>query len=50
VLGKSYFKDNIEQMINLRVAPDKPGRPKINEGEVYYYVYQWKLFLDAVIK
>jgi len=39
VVGRSYFIETIEQMINRRVIPGKPGRPRIEEGEAYYYVY-----------
>ena len=35
-LGSSYFKENIEQVINRRVQPARPSRPRIEEeGEVY---------------
>jgi len=39
VLGKSYFRDKIEQMVKRRIVPGKPGRPRIEDGEGYYYVY-----------
>ena len=39
VLGKGYFKEKIEAMVDRSVTPGKPGRPRVEESEGYYYVY-----------
>jgi putative transposase len=32
VLGRSYFKDNIETITQRRTRPGQPGRPRLNSG------------------
>jgi putative transposase len=39
VLGRSYFKDKIEEMTNRQARLDTPGRPMITEERVIYAVY-----------
>lgn len=39
VLGRSYFKDKIEEMTNRQARPGKPGRPRVEEEGVCYYVF-----------
>jgi len=39
VLGREDFKDKIEQMIHRQTRPGKPGRPRVEENGVIYYVY-----------
>jgi len=38
VLGRSYFKDKIEEMTNRKTRPGQPGRPKVEEEEGVYLV------------
>lgn len=37
VLGRSYFKDKIEEMTNRQTRLGLPGRPKIEEEQADYY-------------
>jgi len=39
VLGSERFKDEIEEVLQRRVRPAKPGRPEVKEGEENYGVY-----------
>ncbi len=39
VLGRSYFKDKIEEMTKRQVRLGQPGRPRIEEEEGIYFVY-----------
>jgi len=39
VLGNGRFKDEIEQVLQRRVRPGKPGRPCVKEEGEYYGVY-----------
>jgi len=39
VLGREDFKDKIEQMTRRQSRPGKPGRPRVEEGGVVYYLY-----------
>ena len=39
VLGSSYFKEKIEKIIDRRIVPGKPGRPRIEEEYAGYFVY-----------
>jgi putative transposase len=38
VLGRSYFKDRIEEMSNRQTRPGNPGRPHVKEESANYYV------------
>lgn len=38
VLGRSYFKEKIENMIDRQTRLGQPGRPRIEEDEAIYYV------------
>lgn len=38
VLGRSYFKDKIEEMAKRQTRLGQPGRPRIEEEEAVYYV------------
>ena len=38
VLGRSYFKDKIEEITNRQVRLRKPGRPRVEEVCAEYYV------------
>ena len=39
VLGRSYFKDKIEEMTKRQVRLGQPGRPRVEEEEGLYFVY-----------
>lgn len=39
VLGNSYFKGKVEKITLRRVTPGKLGRPKVEDGIGFYYVY-----------
>jgi len=39
VLGRDDFKDKIEQMTRRQSRPGKPGRPRVEEAGVVYYLY-----------
>jgi putative transposase len=39
VLGRSYFKDRIEQMTQRQTRPGKPERPRVEEGRAAYLVH-----------
>lgn len=39
VLGRSYFKDKIEEITNRQTRLGTPGRPKIGEESAMYIVY-----------
>lgn len=38
VLGRSYFKDKIEEITERQTRLGKPGRPRVEEEEATYYV------------
>ena len=38
VLGRSYFKDKIEEITKRQTRLGKPGRPRVEEEEAIYYV------------
>ena len=38
VLGRSYFKDKIEEITKRQTRLGKPGRPRVEEEEAVYYV------------
>jgi putative transposase len=38
VLGRSYFKDKIEEITKRQTRLGKPGRPRVEEEEATYYV------------
>ena len=38
VLGRSYFKDKIEEIAQRQTRLRQPGRPKIEEEEGVYFV------------
>jgi putative transposase len=39
VLGRSYFKDKIEEMTKRQTRLGQPGRPKVEEEAAVYYVF-----------
>jgi len=39
ILGSGYFKEKVEGILNRRVQPGKPGRPRIEEEAGMYEVY-----------
>jgi putative transposase len=39
VLGRSYFKDTIEQITKRQTRLGKSGRPRIEEESAEYYVH-----------
>ncbi len=39
VLGRSYFKDKIEEMTKRQTRLGQPGRPRVEEVEAVYYVF-----------
>jgi putative transposase len=38
VLGRSYFKDKIEEITKRQTRIGKPGRPRVEEEKAIYYV------------
>jgi len=38
VLGRSYFKDRIEEMTKRQTRLGQPGRPRVEENEAVYWV------------
>jgi putative transposase len=38
VLGRSYFKDKIEEITKRQTRLGKPGRPRVGEEQAIYYV------------
>ena len=38
VLGRSYFKDNVEEMTQMQARLGKPGRPRIEEEQGDYLI------------
>jgi putative transposase len=39
VLGRSYFKDKIEEITNRQTRLGRPGRPCVKEGCAEYYIF-----------
>ena len=39
VLGNERFKDEVEEMLQRRVRPGMPGRPRVEEDGGYYGIY-----------
>ena len=39
VLGRSYFKDKIEEMTKRQTRFGQPGKPKVEEEAAVYYVF-----------
>ncbi len=40
VLGRSDFKDKIEEMTNRQTRLGKPGRPCVKEEDACYYIFE----------
>jgi hypothetical protein len=39
ILGSSYFMEKVERILDRRLEPGKPGRPRVKEKGELYEVY-----------